>query len=37
MQGYKDARDMSLIDDIEWNNILGDIFEVDNLEHGKRR
>jgi hypothetical protein len=28
---------MSLIDDIEWSNILGDIFEEDNLEHGKRR
>ena len=37
MQGHNDARDMSLIDDIDWNNILGDIFEDDNLEKGKHR
>lgn len=37
MQGYNDARDMSLIDDIDWNNILGDVFEVNNLESGRHR
>lgn len=37
MQGYNDARDMSLIDDIDWNNILGDVFEEDVVEKGKHR
>ena len=37
MQGYNDARDMSLIDDIDWDNILGNIFEDDSLENGRHR